>query len=95
MKNIDVEIYINQIITFFENNPNDFTTLIGNEQKNKFFEKIKKKSLENFKKGEDFILTKEQILNIILEINSSKVIKNIELIDKTIMKTKFGNIFLN
>jgi hypothetical protein len=55
MKNIDIEIYISQMITFFENNPSDFMDLVGTVQKNEFFQKMKEKSLENVENGEDFI----------------------------------------
>ena len=36
MKNIDCEIYIKQLITFFENNPGDLMELVGNVQKEEF-----------------------------------------------------------
>ena len=36
MKNIDVEIYISQMITFFEKNPKDFIDLVGNIEKEIF-----------------------------------------------------------
>ena len=36
MKNVDIEIYLNQLINFFENNPNDLMTLIGDLQKDDF-----------------------------------------------------------
>ena len=37
MKNIDVEIYVSQLISFFENNPNDLMNLIGDSVKENFF----------------------------------------------------------
>ena len=37
MGNVDCEIYIRQLITFFENNPNDLLILIGNLQKEEFY----------------------------------------------------------
>ena len=40
MDRIDCEIYVKQMISFFENNPGDFMTLVGNVQKEKFYEKI-------------------------------------------------------
>ena len=42
MKNIDCEIYISQLITFFENNPNDLMILIGDLQKEEFYNMLKK-----------------------------------------------------
>ena len=37
MKNIDCEIYIKQLITFFENNPGDLMELVGDVQKEEFY----------------------------------------------------------
>jgi hypothetical protein len=98
MKNIDVEIYISQMITFFENNPSDFMDLVGTAQKDEFFQKMKEKSLENVENGEDFILTKQQILDIVLELKAPELVEklgSIEKIEQHVMKTKFGDIFLN
>jgi hypothetical protein len=98
MKNIDIEIYISQMITFFENNPSDFMDLVGTVQKNEFFQKMKEKSLENVENGEDFILTKKQILDIVLELKAPELTEklgSIKKIEQYIMKTKFGDIILN
>ena len=37
MKNVDIEIYVSQVITFFEKNPNDLMGLIGGLQKDEFY----------------------------------------------------------
>lgn len=98
MKNIDVEIYISQMITFFENNPGDFMDLVGDVQKEEFYQKMKEKSLENVEKGEDFILTKQQIIDIVVELKApelSEKLNYVEKVEKHILKTKFGDIFLN
>ena len=98
MKNIDVEIYISQMITFFEKNPKDFIYLVGNIEKEIFYNKMKERSLKNVKEEKDLILSKEQIIDIVIELQDPNLnekkddIKNIENI---ILKTKFGNIFLN
>ena len=47
MMNVDIEIYISQLITFFEKNPGDFMDLVGEVQKKEFFQKMKEKSIEN------------------------------------------------
>lgn len=98
MKNIDVEIYISQMITFFEKNPKDFIDLVGNIEKEIFYNKMKERSLKNVKEEKDLILSKKQIIDIVIELQDPNLnekkddIKNIENI---ILKTKFGNIFLN
>jgi hypothetical protein len=96
MKNIDVEIYISNLISFFENNPNDLINLIGSLQKDEFYQKLRQRSELNFDEGKDFILSREQIINIVLELKVPEIIsdKKIDL-DKIIQKTKFGDIILN
>lgn len=98
MKNIDCEIYISQLITFFENNPNDLMILIGDLQKEEFYEKLKNTCEKNLEKGDDYILTKQQIVDIIIdlkipEINEINKIEN--LVNGVIQKTKWGEINLN
>ena len=43
MKNVDCEIYIKQVISFFENNPNDLMDLIGEVQRDEFYDKIRER----------------------------------------------------
>ena len=64
MGNVDIEIYVSQLISFFENNPNDLMELIGDVQKEEFYQKLREKCIENHNKGEDIVLTKNQIVNI-------------------------------
>jgi len=37
MKYIEVDIYMNQLVSFFEKNPNDLISLIGELQKDDFY----------------------------------------------------------
>ena len=96
MKNIDVEIYIYILISFFENNPIDLIDIFGSLQKDEFYQKLRQRSELNFDEGKDFILSREQIINIVLELKVPEIIsdKKIDL-DKIIQKTKFGDIILN
>jgi len=98
MKNIDCEIYISQMITFFENNPGDFMDLVGDVQKEDFYEKIREQSLKNLEEGNDYVLTKQQIIDIVLELKAPELsdkLDYVEKIEKHIFKTKFGDIILN
>ena len=94
--NVDVEIYMNGIIKFFKNNPDDLFTLIPKGKEDEFYGKIRETSLKNINKGEDVSLTQKQILDICVILNgkdpnSSKK----EKLESFIMETKFGNIILN
>ena len=85
---IEVEIYINQLITFFEKNPNDLIELIGETDKSFFYEKIKSQSYLNLENGDDVTLTHQQLINIVVELKKDK---NPEEISKyPFFKTKYG-----
>ncbi len=86
------------MITFFENNPGDFMALVGDVQKEEFYTKLREKCFENIENGDDYVLTKQQILDIVLELKAPELIDklgSVEKIEKHIMKTKFGDIFMN
>lgn len=96
MKNVDIEVYISNLINFFEKNPNDLLVLIGDLQKDEFYVKLKERAITNFEKGQDYILTKSQIVEVVLELKLPIIKKNKKLyIDKIIQRTKFGDIILN
>jgi len=96
MKNVDVEIYMNQLIGFFENNPNDLIQLIGTLQKDEFYQKLRSRCEKNVEEGLDLVLTKEQIINVVVELKIPEIVdqKN-QYLDKIIQKTTFGEIILN
>lgn len=98
MENIDCEIYIKNLISFFENNPNDLIDLIGSLQKQDFFDKLRDQCLKNYKKGEDIVITKQQIINIVIdlkipELKDTKDLK--EVVNGYVQKTRWGKIILN
>ena len=98
MKNVDCEIYIKQVISFFENNPNDLMDLIGEVQRNDFYQKLRERCEKNVDDGEDYVLTRTQMINIVLELKAPELIKpqNIEsVVEGFVMKTKWGEIILN
>ena len=96
MKNIDVEIYITNLISFFENNPNDLIDLIGSLQKDEFYQKLRNRSETNYEEGKDFVLTRDQIIEIVLELKVPEIVSKEKIdISKIIQKTSFGDIILN
>ena len=96
MKNIDVEIYITNLISFFENNPNDLIDLIGSLQKDEFYQKLRQRSETNYDEGKDFVLTRDQIIEIVLELKVPEIVSKEKIdISKIIQKTSFGDIILN
>jgi hypothetical protein len=94
--NVDVEIYLNQFIFFFEKNPNSLTELIGDINKDDFFNKVKEQCYINIEKGDDVSLTRSQIIEIVGGLLKSQ--KNDTLVEKTnklFQDTKFGQFCLN
>ena len=96
MKIIDVELYISQFIDFFEKNPNDLLVLIGEVKKNEFYSKVKEQCVQNYKNNDDVTLTRQQIIDIVVEIKKdSKTSVNVKTFDGLFQKTKFGTFSLN
>jgi hypothetical protein len=98
MKNVDCEIYIKQVISFFENNPNDLMDLIGEVQRNEFYEKIRERCEKNVDENIDYVLTRQQMIEIVLELKAPELHKKLnpkQEIEGYIQKTKWGEIILN
>ena len=96
MNNVDIDIYVNQLITFFDKNPNDLIDLIGDLLKESFYEKVREQCVKNSEIGDEISLTQKQIIDIVVEL---KKVRSIDY-DKTklysiVQETKFGSIFLN
>ena len=72
MRNPYIDIYLHEIITFFEKNPSDLFKLIGNLDKNLFYTKIKEKVNENYEKTGDVPLTQKQMIDIVVEIHNKE-----------------------
>lgn len=98
MKNIDCEVYVSQLITFFDKNPNDLMLLIGDLQKEDFYIKLREQCYKNAKESDDHIITKQQMIDIIIELKIPQLNEkpNSEMIvEGLIHKTKWGEINLN
>lgn len=67
--NIEVEIYVSNLKTFFNTNREELYTLIPRGYEDMFFDKIREYSIVNYEKGEDIYLTKDQMLSICIDIN--------------------------
>lgn len=87
--NIDVEIYLNQVYSFFNSNPNELKKLIGDLSKETFFNKIKQTAYQNFEKSGDMVLSKNQLISITIELFEN------QKINQCVQRTKFGDICLN
>lgn len=90
--NVDVQIYLSNFKSFFNNNPNDLINLIGDGDKDKFFELVEGAVIQNYDKGEDLELTKKQLIDIMLILTKDRVEEKVE---NFILKGPYGDIFLN
>jgi hypothetical protein len=96
MKNVDVEIYVNQMVSFFEKNPNDLINLIGDTLKDKFFEKIRVKCYENLESGDEISLTQKQLIDIVVELKSEEIVDGKAIIIHEVFEqNKIGIFCLN
>ena len=66
--NIDAEIYLKQLFTFFNGNPEALISLIGDLNKESFYQKIKDTVYEKIKNDDEFLLTKKQMIDIIKDL---------------------------
>ena len=96
MNNVDVEIYLNNLVGFFEKNPNDLIDLIGEMNKDLFYKKVRKKVYQNAEKGEEIQLTQKQLIDIVVGMydDATKKGKKIE-VQVPVVKTNYGTIWLN
>ena len=93
---VDVEIYVSQFKTFFQENPEDLANLIGKADPDQFFLRVYHQALQNLEEGNDIELTQKQLINIIVELNEKEIKIQDDLEVKVpIMKTQFGNFILN
>jgi hypothetical protein len=96
MNNIDAEIYLNNLIGFFEKNPNDLIDLIGELKKNTFYKKIREKVYENAKKGDEITLTQQQLIDIVVGMYDEATQKGkIIEVKVPVIQTSYGTIWLN
>ena len=98
MGNVDCEVYLRQLITFFENNPNDLMELIGTVQKREFFDKLREQCEKNSKESDDHIITRQQMVDIVIQLKMPEIVsteESIERIQGFIKKTKWGDMILN
>lgn len=95
MKNIDVDIYMTQIKGFFEKNPNSLVELIGNLNRDVFFNKVEEQCYKNVKDGDEISLTQKQLIDIVVSMNNPTTENVKDKISGIFQVTKFGVISLN
>lgn len=92
--NVDLQIYINNIIKFFKNNPKDLMSLVPKDKEEELYSKIRERASKNVEEGLNPVLTQKQIIEICVEINRGKVEK--EFLDSRVFtETPYGKICLN
>lgn len=89
--NVDVKIYIAQIKKFFDDNPTDLGNLIPLNLKEQFYDKVKVAAVSNSDDGKEIPLTRQQLIDICVELNGSPKKKG----ESIFVETNFGKLFLN
>lgn len=97
MDRVDIDIYINQLVRFFESNPNDLMELIGELDKDEFYNLLKEQAILNYDKGEDITLTQSQIIEVVVKLKKKDMTneKLVIIINKVFQSTNYGLIGLN
>lgn len=96
MSKVDAEIYIQQVIGFFEKNPNDLYSLIGDLEKKKFYQMIKDTAMKNYDDTGDASLTHSQMIDIVVDLynEAHQKVDEVKIVG-AFMEFKFGKIGLN
>ena len=87
MSKIDIDIYVSQIIKFFESNPNELILLIGDIDKELFYEHLKEDIVKNDDEKGDPTLTRQQMIDIVVKLHGGTK-KDVEM-------DKINDIFIN
>ena len=91
---VDVEIYMNNMIKFFKENPADLLNLIPKSKEEEFYVKIREEAFKNIEKGEDAHLTQKQLMDICVILNGKHPMKD-RKVDGVFLTTSYGLICLN
>jgi hypothetical protein len=91
---VDVEIYMNNIVKFFRENPNDLLNLVPKDKEEEFYGKIREQAFKNYEKGEEASLTQIQLMEICVKLNGKDPVLDKKVKD-IFITTKFGLICLN
>lgn len=96
MKNVDVDIYINQLKTFFQKNPESLRELIGDTNENEFYSRVEEQSYKNLEIGDEVSLTQKQLIELVANLLNLKkkdeIVKNVQGI---FQMTNYGLISMN
>ena len=95
MKNLELEIYLNKLKSFFEKNPNQLKELIGDVDPTIFYNHVRIVVEDNINTQNTLELTRSQMLEIILKINTKSSFKKIETSVNGFMSHHMGFICLN
>jgi len=95
MDSIDIEIYLSQIKTFFNENPEQLLKLLGQANAEDFFKGVKKIALQNMEKGEDIQLTNNQMIQLVVDLNKPKQKVQTTEVLVPYINHRFGRIYLN
>lgn len=88
--NIDVELYMSNILKFFKENPDDLNNLVSKSKEQEFYQKIREVAIKNYENGEDVTLTQSQIMKVCYELKN-ETNGNYKIFHRTIL----GEICLN
>lgn len=94
---IDIKIYINNFIKFFNENPSELTSIIGHASPDEFYKEVESVAHNNYQNGEDIELTRNQLIDIVLKLNNIQPTdkKSVKETIEPFIETSYGKMFLN
>ena len=70
---VDVDIYMNNIVKFFKENPKDLFNLIPKDKEEEFYVKIREVAFDNIENGKEVSLTLKQLIDVCRELNQKPI----------------------
>lgn len=95
MGKVEIEIYMSNFIGFFEKNADQLSILIGDILPKIFFDEVRKITEENLNQNKEMELTKKQLIDLLVNLNSKKNKKDIKTTTSIFFDHHMGNINLN
>lgn len=95
MDSVDIEIYLSQVKTFFNQNPDQLIKLLGQASAEEFFNGVKRIAMKNMENGEDIQLTNNQMIQLVVDLNKPKQKVQTAEVLVPFIQHRFGHIYLN
>lgn len=95
MGNVEIEIYMTNFIGFFQKNPDQLKILIGDIDREIFFNEIRNLANKNLESEKEVAPTRQQMIDLLFSLNNNKKKKEIQKVVTPFMEHHMGKIIMN